>query len=103
MTLGLSVGTFTSIHVVLSLVGIASGFIVLLGLLAGKDRAGWTAVFLGSTLLTSASGFGFTSEHLLPSHVVGALSIVVLALAMLARYRFHLDGGWRRTYVICAV
>jgi hypothetical protein len=79
MTLGMSTETFTIVHVVLSLLGIASGFVVLLGLVAGKDLQGWTAGFLATTLSTSATGFGFPFEHLLPSHIVGALPLVVLA------------------------
>jgi hypothetical protein len=95
--------TFTIVHVVLSLVGIGSGFVVALGLLGGKRLDGWTAVFLVSTIATSVTGFGFPFDHLLPSHVVGAISLVVLAVAVLARYAFHLAGAWRRTYVISAV
>jgi hypothetical protein len=93
VTFGLSIETFTTIHVVLSLAGIGSGFVVLFGLLAGKDLERLAAIFLGSTLLTSVTGFGFPCEHVLPSHIVGALSIVVLAAAILARYRRHLTGG----------
>ena len=102
MVFGMSIGVFTGMHVALSLVGIASGFVVLLGLLGRKRLDGWTATFLGSTVLTSVTGFGFPVERVLPSHVVGALSLAVLAVAILARYRFRLAGGWRRTYVICA-
>ena len=38
--------TFTLIHVVLSLVGIASGLVVLAGFLGGKRMDGWNAIFL---------------------------------------------------------
>ena len=102
MTLGMSIETFTIVHAVLSLVGIGSGVVVLVGLMAGKGLPRWTAAFLAATVLTSATGFGFPFDHLLPSHIVGAVSLVVLAVAILARYPFRLRGAWRRTYVICA-
>jgi hypothetical protein len=72
------------------------------GLLVGKRLDGITAIFLVSTVLTSVTGFGFPFDHLLPSHIVGILSLVVLAGAILARYAFHLAGAWRAIYVICA-
>src|ERR1700676_3523099 len=95
--------TFTFVHVVISLAGILSGLVVLFGLIAGKRLDGWTALFLITTVATSATGFMFPFHKLLPSHVVGAISLVVLAITILARYSRHLAGGWRRTYVISAV
>src|SRR5260221_3457004 len=103
MMLGLSLSTFTLVHVVLSLVGIGSGFVVLYGLLVGKRLDGWTALFLVTTVATSATGFGFPFDHLLPSHKVGIVSLLVLAMAIVARYLLHLAGAWRRVYVISAV
>jgi hypothetical protein len=101
MILGMT--TFTFVHVVISLVGILSGLVVLFGLVAGKRLDGWTALFLVTTVATSVTGFMFPFHKLLPSHVVGAISLVVLAIAILARYSRHLAGGWRRTYVISSV
>jgi len=101
MILGMT--TFTFVHVVISLAGILSGLVVLFGLIAGKTPHGWTALFLITTVATSVTGFMFPFHKLLPSHVVGAISLVVLAIAILARYSRHLSGGWRRTYVISAV
>src|SRR3984885_14147546 len=103
MILGMSLATFTFLHVVISLVGIASGLIVVYGFIAGKRLDSWTAVFLLTTVLTSATGYLFPFKHLLPSHIVGALSLLVLAVAIVARYPRHLEGGWRRTYVVCAM
>ena len=102
MILGMTISTFTLLHVLISLVGIGSGFIVLYGLLTGKRLDGWTAVFLVTTVLTSLTGFLFPFEHLLPSHVVGVISLVVLAVAILARYGMHLAGAWRGIYVVSA-
>jgi hypothetical protein len=102
MIWGLSTSTFTLVHVVLSLVGIFAGFVVMFGLVVGKKLNGWTLVFLGATVATSVTGFGFPFDHLLPSHKVGILSLLVLSVAIAARYSFHLAGGWRRTYVSTA-
>src|SRR2546423_4976171 len=95
--------TFTSIHVVLSLEGISSGFVVMLGLLTARRLNGWTVLFLASTAATSATGFGFPFHQLLPSHKVGIVSLVVLVVAVLARYTFHLAGAWRWIYVVGSV
>ncbi len=73
------------------------------GLLGGKQLDKWTALFLLTTVLTSVTGFFFPFDHLLPSHKVGIISLLVLAVAILARYPLHLVGGWRRTYVLTAV
>ena len=99
----LTLRTFTIVHVVLSLVGIASGLFVLLGLLTGKRADRWTALFLATTVATSLTGFGFPVDHVLPSHVVGVISLAVLAVAIIARYVRHLAGSWRRIYVITAM
>jgi hypothetical protein len=103
MVLGMSLRTYTQIHVAISLIGIGSGLIVVFGMFGGKLLRGWNALFLLTTILTSVTGFGFPVEHLLPSHIVGIISLVVLAIALVALYVFHLAGGWHRTYAICAV
>jgi hypothetical protein len=102
MILGMSTSTFALVHVLLSLAGIGTGFIVLFGLLNAKRFDGWTATFLATTALTSITGFLFPFEHLLPSHILGILSLLVLALVIPARYMFHMAGAWRRVYVIGA-
>jgi hypothetical protein len=100
---GMSLATFTLVHVLLSLVGIGSGLVVLFGLVAGKRLEGWTRLFLVTTAATSLTGFGFPFDHLLPSHIVGFISLAVLAVAIAARYAFHLRGAWRHVYVVGAV
>jgi hypothetical protein len=102
MIWGLSTSSFTFVHVVLSLVGIIAGLVVMFGLVAGKQLDGWTAVFLATTVATSVTGFGFPFDHLLPSHKVGIVSLLVLPVVIAARYAFHLAGAWRRIYVIGA-
>ena len=94
---------FTIIHVILSLVGIVTGFVVLAGFLIAKRLDNWTIVFLASTLATSLTGFGFPFERLLPSHIIGAISIVVLAVAIYSRYVGLMADRWRSTYVVTAV
>ncbi len=103
MILGMSVATFTTVHVILSLIGIASGIVVLFGMLGGKRLHGLTAIFLATTVLTSATGFLFPHDRLLPSHIVGIISLVALALAILALYVYGLAGSWRWIYVATAV
>jgi len=103
MILGMTTSTFTLVHVLISLTGIGSGFIVVYGLLTGKRLDGWTAIFLVTTILTSVTGFFFPVEHLLPSHIVGSISLVVLAGALLARYARRMERSWRWIYVVCAV
>jgi len=103
MIWGLSTATFTLVHVVISLIGISTGFIVMIGLLTGHRLSGSTAVFLASTIATSVTGFGFPFDHFEPPHYVGVISLIVLTIALIARYAFHLDGAWRWIYVISAV
>ena len=103
MILGLSTSTFTAIHVLLSLIGIGSGLIVLYGLITGRRFDRWTLVFLSTTVLTSVTGFLFPNEHITPGIILGILSMIVLALAIAARYLLSLAGRWRRTYTISAV
>ena len=95
--------TLTLIHVLISLVGIVSGFVVAFGLLAGKRLDGWTALFLITTVLTSVTGFLLPAHKLMPSHIVGAISLMVLAIALFARYVRHLASGWRSTYVVSSI
>jgi hypothetical protein len=99
----MSLELYTRVHVAISLVGIVSGLIVMAGLLAGKRLAKWTALFLAATAATSVTGFGFPFHKLLPAHIVGMISLLVLAVAIVARYALHLRGGWRKTYVITSV
>src|SRR4030088_3170126 len=90
MILGLQ--PFTFAHVLISMVGIVSGFVVLFGLLTAKRLEGWTGLFLVTTVATSVTGFGFPIDIILPSHIV----------AIIARYAFRLAGAWRVAYVIGA-
>jgi hypothetical protein len=98
-----NITTFTLFHVAVSVIGIIAGLVVAGGLVAGKELDGWTGVFLVTTVLTNATGFGFPFVTLLPSHVIGALSLVLLPVVIFARYGKHLAGGWRSVYVAGAV
>ena len=103
MILGMSLSTFTTFHVILSLVGIVSGLVVLFGMVGSKKMPGCTAIFLLTTVLTSATGFLFPRGPLLPSHFVGIVSLVILAVAIIALYVGKLVGSWRWVYVVTAV
>lgn len=94
---------FTDAHVLISLVGIFSGFVVLYGFMTANQFDGWTSLFLWTTVLTSVTGFFFPYEGFKPSYVVGAVSLMVLAIAIVARYRKHMEGGWRTGYVVTSV
>ena len=95
--------TYTIFHVVISLAGIFTGFVVLFGLLTGQRLDGWTPIFLATTVATSVTGFFFPVQRFLPSHAVGILSLLVLSVAIYARYARHLTGAWRKVYVLSAV
>jgi hypothetical protein len=103
MILGMSLSAFTTLHVIISLVAIVSGVVVMFGLLGSNRMPGMTALFLLFTILTSATGFLFPFEKLLPSHMIGILSLVLLAIACIALYVMKLSGPWRSIYVVTAM
>ncbi len=103
MILGMTVETFTRLHVVLSLVAIGAGFVVLFGMLTGRVMDRWTLFFLITTTLTSLTGFAFPFRGVQPGHVIGILSLIALTIAIVARYSFRLAGAWRSIYVVGAV
>jgi hypothetical protein len=103
MIAGMSTSMFTLVHVLLSLVGIFAGLITVFGMFGSKRFEAWTAVFLVTTVLTSLTGFFFPRDHVLPSHIVGIISLAVLAIAIFALYSRELAGTWRWIYVVGAV
>jgi hypothetical protein len=106
MILGMSLSTFTTVHVIISLIGIVSGIIAMFGMLGSNRAPGMTAIFLLFTILTSATGFlipPLLSDKLLPSHIIGILSLVLLAIACIALYVMKLSGAWRWIYVVTAL
>jgi hypothetical protein len=106
MILGMSSATFVLVHVVISLIGIVAGIIVMFGMLASKRQPGLTAIFLLFTILTSATGFlipPLLFDKTLPSHIVGLLSLVLLAIACFALYGMRLSGAWRWIYALTAL
>src|ERR1700688_5124872 len=106
MILGMSLATFTLAHVIISLIAIVAGIIVMFGMLGSNRMPGLTAIFLLFTILTSATGFlipPLLSEKLLPSHMVGILSLVLLAVTCFALYVEKLSGAWRSIYVVTAM
>jgi hypothetical protein len=111
MILGMSLATFTQLHVIISLIAIASGIVVVLGMLGARRMPGLTALFLITTVLTSVTGFMFDTPadaprvvgSLDPAKVIGLISLVFLALAIVALYTNKLAGAWRGTYVVSAI
>jgi hypothetical protein len=106
MILGMSTATFVLVHVVISLIGIVAGLVVMFGMLGSNRQPALTAIFLLLTILTSATGFlipPLMSEKLLPSHMIGLLSLLLLAIACIALYVMKLAGAWRWIYVLTAL
>lgn len=103
MIIGLSIHNFTILHVAITLVAIASGLIVLFGMLGSHRLPGWTALFLVTTVLTSVTGFMFPIHGFTPALGVGIVSLLVLAIALLALYAGHLTGACRWIYVAAAI
>jgi hypothetical protein len=95
--------SLTKIHVVISLIGILSGLVVLIGLIIGRRFNGWTVLFLSSTVTTSATGFFFPFHGVTPAIIVGFISLFLLAVAIFARYFRRLVGLWRPIFVITAM
>jgi hypothetical protein len=106
MMLGMSLATLTMVHVIISLIAIAAGLVVMFGMLGSNRMPGLTAIFLLFTFLTSATGFvipPLVTETLLPSHIFGILSFILLAIACIALYAMNLAGAWRWIYVVTAL
>lgn len=103
MILGMSFETFTTVHVIISLIAIAAGLVVLFGMLGSHRLTAWTALFLLTTILTSVTGFMFPIAGFTPALGTGVVSTIALAVALLALYGRGLGGAWRWIYVISAV
>ena len=103
MMLGLSLENFTLLHVIISLVAVASGLVVMFGMLGSQRMPALTGVFLLTTILTSVTGLMFPFTELLPSHVLSIISLVLLAIACVALYGRRLSGFWRPVYVVTAL
>ena len=95
MVLGMSLSAFTTLHVVIGLIGIATGFIWLFAAANARSVPGWTAAFLLTTVATSVTGFLFPNLKIGPPVIFGVISLVVLTPAVLALYRYRLAGPWR--------
>ncbi len=102
MILGMSTAAFTTLHVIISLIGIATGLLVLIAMSRGQYLQGLTTTFLVTTILTSVTGFFFHSAAIGPPHAIGAISLIILAIALYALYSQRLTGSWRGTYVVMA-
>jgi hypothetical protein len=103
MILGMSLATFTQFHVILSLIGIAAGIVAALAMLSSSRMPVVTALFLLTTVGTSVTGFMFPFKEFGPPEIVGVISLLVLALAILALYVYKLAGSWRWIYVTSAM
>ncbi len=100
---GMSLAAFTQFHVVLSLVGIAAGLLIVVGMWKSERMPYTTALFLATTILTSVTGFFFPFVKIGPPHIFGVISLVLLVFTLLGLYRYRLAGRWRATYVVTAI
>jgi hypothetical protein len=98
----LATDPLTLVHLALSLAASATGLPVLAAMLKGQTPVTLTGIFLGLTVLTSVTGFLFHNDKVTPGMVIGAISLIVLAVALFALYGQHLAGRWRPVYVITA-
>jgi len=103
MILGMSVGAFTLLHVIITLVAIGSGLMAVGGMFASHKLPGTTALFLFTTALTSLTGFLFPIRGFTPALGVGIVACVILAVALFALYKERLVGAWRWIYVVTAI
>lgn len=103
MIIGMTIGTFTVVHVIITLIAIATSFIVMFGMLGGHRLPAWTAICLLFTVLTSVTGFMFPIHGFTPALGTGIVSLVLLIAALIALYAKHLRGAWRWIYVVTAV
>ena len=103
MILGMSVEAFTTLHVVISLLAIAAGLVVLVAMSGGRHLGAMTGFFLLTTILTSVTGFFFPLKAIGPPHIFGVISLVALAISLVALYGRKLNGVWRSAYIVTAV
>ncbi|HEX5507597.1 MAG TPA: hypothetical protein VFX37_03755 [Pseudolabrys sp.] len=103
MILGMSLTTFTILHVIICFIGLVAGLVVVFGMFGSKRLNGWTAVFLIFTILISVTGFMFPIHGFTPALATGVVSSIILAAAVLGLYVFRLNGAWRWIYVAGAV
>ncbi len=94
---------YTILHVVISLVAIAAGFVVMLQMIQRRESAKWTVLFLAMTILTSVTGFGFPITRITPGLVFGVISLIALGLALYARYIRRSSPKWRAIYIVTAL
>ena len=96
-------GTYTAFHTILSLIALVVGIVVVADLLSPKIRRSLTVLFLITAIATSVTGFGFPFHGILPSHILGVIALIVLAVALYAMYGAHLHGAWRPVYAVAIV
>lgn len=97
------VSILQDVHVLLSLIGIATGLIVVYGLAKSRRMERMTLLFLATTLLTNLTGFLFPFGGFTPALGVGIIGTAVMAICLIARYIKGMHGRWREIYVITAV
>ncbi len=100
MVLTMNLSTFTAIHTALSVVALLSGVVVLIGLLRSQRCPLATLLYFVTAIATSVTGFGFPNKTFTPAETVGVISLVLLGIAVLARYSYAFAGSARWLYVL---
>lgn len=99
----MDLGTLTAVHTGLSIIAIVAGVPAINGLFKTGAASFWTSLFLVTAIATSVTGFFFPFNGLLPSHVVGIIALLILAVALYARYGAGLAGSWRWIYAVTII
>ena len=108
MIVGLSVPTFTLVHVVITLIAIVSGIIIVFGMIGSHRLPKLTALFWLTTVLTTVTGFMFflsptQAKMLTPAAATGIVATLFFLLGLIALYVKQLFGKWRWIYTLSAV
>lgn len=99
---GLSIDTLLTVHVAVSLIGIATGVVAMSVLATGRWLVGWQAAFLITTALTSITGFLFPISGVTPAVLFGAISIAALAVTA-ATWPFRTRRAAGIAYAVAAM
>jgi hypothetical protein len=86
----MDLATLTWVHTAISIVALLAGPFAIAAVLRSERGGIWTTIFLVTAIATSAIGFLFPFENVLPSHITGVIALVVLAAVIWA-----LIGGYR--------
>ena len=94
------VNTFTLFHTAVSLVAIVAGAMAVTDVLRNHTGPFWTNLFLLTAAVTSVTGYFFPFRGITPAQIVGILALAILAVVLLASYRFSVAKFWQWIYAV---